>query len=322
VNRRTFVKTAAAAATLNLADQVSAAETGMYLTMRTQNGFWIPGTPPGTGGAVPLADWEGLARHAARLGFAGVDLPLLPSLQAGEEKVRAVLSELKLRTGFIAGRVNPFSGTEETFQTALKDFDEHCRFVKAIGCPRIMVVMRSSSDTPKDEWRKITLDRARAMSESMERHQVKIGFEFFGPLNARQQFKYEFIYKVPDAIEFCKDAGPNWGVCLDSWHWYLVGGTPEDIIAAGKSRINIVHIDDAKAQPAEDARDNQRLLPGEGVIPLVSMFQALIKIGYEGVVSPEPLGRFGPEVTADEAGRMTLASSIAVMKKAGVNIIQ
>ena len=40
-----------------------------------------------------------------------------------------------------------------------------------------MIVMRSSSDTPKDEWRKITLDRARAMSPAMERHGVKIGFE-------------------------------------------------------------------------------------------------------------------------------------------------
>jgi len=294
----------------------------MYITMRTQNGYWKPGSPPGTGGVLPLTDWEGLARSAARLGYGGVDLPLLPSLQAGEEKVRAVLSELKLKTGFIAGRVNPFRDDDATFQTSLKDFDDHCRFVQAIGCPRIMVVMRSSSDTPKDEWRKITLDRARAMSASLERHKVKMGFEFFGPLNARRQFKYEFIYKMPDAVEFCKEAGPNWGVCLDAWHWYHVGGTYDDIIAAGKSRINIVHIDDAKAQPPEDVRDAERLLPGEGVIPLTSMFQALIKIGYEGHVSPEPLGRFGPEVSADEAGRMTLASSVAVMKKAGVNVIQ
>jgi sugar phosphate isomerase/epimerase len=205
--------------------------------------------PAGDWRRAPLTDWEGLARSAARLGDGGVDLPLIPSLQAGEEKVRAVLSELKLKTGFIAGRVNPFSGDDATFQAAVKDFDDHCRFVRAIGCPRITLVMRSSSDTPKDDWRKITLDRAKAMSVSMERHRVQIGFEFLGPLHFRRQFKYEFIYKMPDAVEFCKDAGPNWGICLDAWHWYHAGGSYDDIIAAGKSRINVVHISDAKVQP-------------------------------------------------------------------------
>src|SRR5579872_7634235 len=98
MDRRTFIKTAAAgAATLDLANPAWAAESmGMYITMRTQNGFWTPGLPPGTGNPPILADWEGLARSAARNGYAGVDLPLVPSMQAGEEKVRAVLSELKL----------------------------------------------------------------------------------------------------------------------------------------------------------------------------------------------------------------------------------
>lgn len=318
MDRRTFMKAVAGSATLSLAGRASAAETGMYVSMRTQNGFWKPGTPPGTGGVLPTSDWEGLARSAARLGYGGVDFLLMPLLQAGEEKVRAVLSELKLKTGFVAGRVNPFGGDDATFQAALKDFDDHCRFVRAIGCPLMTLVMRSSSDTPKDEWRKITLDRARAMSVSMERHQVKMAFEFFGPLHYRTQFKYEFIYKMPEAIEWCKDAGPNWGVCLDSWHWYHAGGTYEDIIAAGKSRINSVHISDAKVQPPEEVRDSERLLPGAGVIPLTRMLEAAMKIGYEGHVSPEPLGWFGPEVTADEGGRIVLESALAVMKKAGV----
>jgi sugar phosphate isomerase/epimerase len=68
-------------------------------------------------------------------------------------------------------------------------------------------------------------------------------------------------------------------------------------------------------------KDSERLLPGEGIIPLTRMFQALMKIGYDGHISPEPLGRFGPDVTADEAGRKTLASSIAVMKTAGVKVV-
>lgn len=323
MDRRTFIAATAGAAALNLAAPARAADSkGMYITMRTQNGFWTPGLPAGTGNPPVLADWEGLARSAKRNGYGGVDLPFAPSLQAGADKVRAVLSELKLKTGFMQGRVNPFGrGDEAAFQEALKNWDEDCRFAAAIGCPRIMIVMRSSSDTPKDEWRKITLDRAKAMSPAMERHGVKIGFEFFGPAVARKQSKYEFIYKMPDAVAFAKEAGPNWGVCLDAWHWFLAGGTYQDIIDAGKSRIVMVHLDDAKMQAPDEYQDNQRLLPGEGIIPLDSFFKALEQIDYEGCVSPEPLGRFGADISADEAARMTLQTTTAAMKKAGVHII-
>jgi len=323
MDRRKFIKSAAiGAAALSLPNAAQAAGKGMYITMRTQNGFWSPGLPPGTGNPPVLSDWEGLCRSAARNGYGGVDLPLVPSLQAGPEKVRAVLSELKLKTGFLQGRVNPFGrGDETAFQASLKTWDDDCAFVSAIGCPRIMIVMRSSSDSPKDEWRKITLDRARAMSAAMERHGVKIGVEFFGPQNARSQSKYEFIYKMPEALEYCKEAGPNWGLCLDAWHWYLAGGTAQDIISAGNSRINVVHVDDAKMQAPEEYRDNTRMLPGEGIIPLDSFFQALDKINYEGHVSPEPLGRFGAEIGADEAARLTLQTTVVAMKKAGVKII-
>lgn len=324
MDRRAFIKTAAAgAATFNLTRPAWAADSkGMYVTMRTQNGFWTPGLPPGTGNPPVLADWEGLARSAARNGYAGVDLPLVPSMQAGAEKVRAVLSELKLKTGFMQGRVNPFGrGDEAAFQESLENWEEDCRYAAAIGCPRIMIVMRSSSDTPKADWRKITLDRAKAMSPAMERHGVKIGFEFFGPQVARTQSKYEFIYKMPDAIAFAKEAGPNWGVCLDAWHWFLAGGTYQDIIDAGKARITMVHIDDAKQLAPEAYQDNQRLLPGEGIIPLNEFLKALEEIDYEGCVSPEPLGRFSADINADEAARMTLQTTVAVMKKAGVRII-
>jgi sugar phosphate isomerase/epimerase len=91
-----------------------------------------------------------------------------------------------------------------------------------------------------------------------------------------------------------------------------------DIIAAGKSRIVSVHVSDAKKQPPEEVRDNQRLLPGEGIIDLVGFFQALQKIGYEDAVSPEPIGRVPPGTPPEEGARMGLESTLKVMRKAGV----
>ena len=209
---------------------------------------------------------------------------------------------------------------EVAFKASMNGFNDVCAFAAAFGCPRLMFRLNSSAAIPKDEWRKIALDRARAMSVVMERHQVKMGIEFSGPMHYRTQFKYETIYRVPETLEFCKEAGLNWGLVLDSWHWYHAGGTYEDIVAAGKSRITVVHISDSKPLAADQVRDSERILPGEGIIPLDRFFEGLKKIGYEGHVSPEPLGRFGPEVTADEAAKMTLATTVAVMKKARVKM--
>lgn len=320
VTRRSFLQTISAFAALGSPSLAAAAGKGMFVTMRTQNGYWKPGTPAGTGGVVPVADWEGLARGAARLGYGGVDLPLAPAMQAGADKVRAVLSELKLKTGFLGSRVSPFTADETAFQTSLKTFDDICLFARTIGCPRLMLFMMPSTNMTKEEWRKITLDRAKAMSESMDKHRVTMAIEFVGPMHFRKQLRNEFIYKMPETVEFCKEAGANWGVTLDSWHWYHAGGTYEDIVAAGKSRITVVHISDSKPLPAEQVRDSERILPGEGIIPLDRFFEGLKKIGYEGHVSPEPLGRFGAEVTADEAAKITLATTISVMKKAKVKM--
>ena len=92
-----------------------------------------------------------------------------------------------------------------------------------------------------------------------------------------------------------------------------------DILAAGKSRIVSVHVSDARKQPPEEVRDNQRLMPGEGIIDLVGFFQALQKIGYQDAVSPEPLGRIPQDMSPEDSARLALETTSAVMRKAGVN---
>jgi sugar phosphate isomerase/epimerase len=69
--------------------------------------------------------------------------------------------------------------------------------------------------------------------------------------------------------------------------------------------------------PPEQIRDNERLLPGEGVINLVGFFQALKEIGYEDAVSVEVFGRT-KDMTPEEGARAGLESARAVMRKAGV----
>jgi sugar phosphate isomerase/epimerase len=184
-----------------------------------------------------------------------------------------------------------------------------------------MAVMLPSSNQPRDEFWKTTQRRAAQMAASMNRHGVHIGIEFLGPEYLRFRLPYAFIWKMSDTLQWCKEAGANWGFILDSWHWHWAGATTDDILAAGRSRIAYVHLSDARRMRPEDVRDNMRLFPGEGVIDFNGFFRALERIGYDSGVSPEPLGRVPASMSPQEASAIALKTTRAVMEKAGVTII-
>jgi sugar phosphate isomerase/epimerase len=81
-----------------------------------------------------------------------------------------------------------------------------------------------------------------------------------------------------------------------------------------------VHVQaaDAPKLPPEDIRDNERLMPGEGVIDFREFFAALKKIGYNDGVSPEIFGRGLKDIDPEEGASLGLKTTKEVMQKAGV----
>lgn len=262
-------------------------------------------------------DWPEFVRLAGRLGYGGVDVNLDAAKQQGVEKTRALLQELKLRPGVIGFPVR-FTADDAAFYEGMKQLSETAEFAAAIDCPRMMAVMPPSSATPKAEFRQLLKDRLSAVSEVLLRSKARLGLEFLGPLHFRMRQPYEFIWRMDELLQFATECGPAIGLTLDAWHWHHARASAADILAAGKSRIVHVHVSDAKAQPPEEVRDNQRLMPGEGVIGLITFFRSLAKTGYSDAVSPEPLGRVGPTMSAEEGARLGLETTVAVMKRADV----
>jgi len=182
--------------------------------------------------------------------------------------------------------------------------------------------MLPSSPLPKDEQRKIYLDRLSASAAILARDKVRLGLENVSPVHLRKLNKYEFIYKMPEMLQLAKDCGPNCGMLLDSWHWHHSGATPADIVAAGKEGIVHVHLADAPKIPPEDIRDNQRLLPGEGVLDWKGFFGALQKIGYADAVAPEVFGRGIKEMGPQEGAWEGLKYARDVMRSAGLAAVR
>jgi sugar phosphate isomerase/epimerase len=264
-------------------------------------------------GRVP---WPDFARLAAKTGFPGTDVMLKPAMAAGAPATNQLLAELKIRPAVFDFPVE-FRKDEATFQASLAQLDEAAAFAAAIHCPRMMTYIMPSSDTPKNELHKLYLQRFTESARILARHHVRLGLEFLGPLEFRKAHKYEFIWRMPDMLAFAKECGPNVGLLLDSWHWHHAGATTADILAAGRERIVHVHFNDAPNLPPEQIHDNQRLLPGEGVINLTGFLQALEKIGYGDALSVEVFGRT-KDMTPEAAAKAGLDSALAVFRKAGV----
>jgi sugar phosphate isomerase/epimerase len=307
LSRREFLaRTAVAGVALGVGRRVAAApNTGMFVSLNSS--------------LVGKVDWPAFAQLAAQVGYGGTDVSLDGVKREGAEATRTLFKNLNIRPGILGLPVR-FTADEAAFQEGLKQLGDAAALAAAIDCPRMQTVMPPSSATPKEEYRKIIKDRVVAMAEVLQKSKVRLGLEFLGPLHFRARQPHEFIWKMDELLAFAKECAPNVGLVLDAWHWHHAGATAADIIAAGKSRIVTVHVSDAKQQPAEEVRDNQRLMPGEGVIDLTTFFKSLQKIGYADAVSPEPIGRVPPTMTPEEGARLGLETTVAVMKRAGVKV--
>lgn len=261
--------------------------------------------------------WPDSAALAAEAGFPGVDLGLVTAFKQGLEPSHAILKQYSLKPAAVDLPVD-FRKDDATFQKGMQTLPDLSAFAAALGCPRMVTYLLSSSDKPKAEQRKILLDRFRAVSDVLARSHVRLGLEFLGPLHIRKAQPYEFIWRMDEMLAFAKECGSNCGLLLDTWHWHHAGATTDDILAAGKDRIVHVHFNDAAKQAPEDVRDNQRLLPGEGIINLKGCLQALKKIGYDDALSVEVFGRGLKEMPVNEAARLGFEAATRVMREAGV----
>jgi sugar phosphate isomerase/epimerase len=238
-------------------------------------------------------------------------------MKEGLDATRALFADIKIKPAYCGLPVSA-TGPEENYKKGMDGLEEAAKFANAIGCNRMTSVMPSGTRADPEELRKTAKERLTAIGQVLARNNIRLGLEFLGPLHIRSNQPHEFIWRMNDMLAFAKECGPNIGLLLDAWHWHHAGATVDDIIKAGKSRIVVVHVADAAKKTPEEVRDNERLMPGEGVINLVGFFQALKKIGYTDSVSPEPLGRVPRDTPPEEGAKLGLETTLAVMKKAGV----
>jgi len=80
---------------------------------------------------------------------------------------------------------------------------------------------------------------------------------------------------------------PNLGICLDAFHFYVGPSKLEDLAYLSPRNLFHVQLSDLADVPREFASDSQRILPGDGDIPLAPIIDHLKQIKYDGYVALE-----------------------------------
>ena len=128
---------------------------------------------------------------------------------------------------------------------------------------------------------------------------IRIAFEFLGfgdcPINTPA-----IAAETVDGIEAVE-------LVLDSCHWHASGSQP--LNAYPVDRLALVHLNDAPDKPPREIEDEDRVLPGEGVIKLTTLLGDLKARNYTG---PWSLETFNPTYWKDDPEALARRGRVAI----------
>jgi sugar phosphate isomerase/epimerase len=120
----------------------------------------------------------------------------------------------------------------------------------------------------------------RQAAQEAERSGVRLALEF--------QARAAVGNNLQTAAALVEEAGsPFLGLCFDAFHYYVGPSKTEDLGLLSRENLFHVQLCDLSDTPREFATDSDRILPGDGDIPLAPLIEQLRRIGYDRLVSIE-----------------------------------
>jgi sugar phosphate isomerase/epimerase len=233
-------------------------------------------------------------------------------------KLHALLTEhdvTPIHCGWSAG----LRSSRASFAAALPRTAEEMVFVAAYGCKggTLVLPFRREPGVP-DPDEGDTLDRIGQIADLAAANGLKIVLEFVG-LHIPDAPAHTYRDLAATLGVLARVDRPNVGVLLDSYHWYLSGGTADAIAAIPAGMPLFVHINDAPPGDVAALDDSMRLLPGEGVIDLTAFLDAIAACGYDGPVSVELFSERLRAMPPEEAARRAYDTTAAAITRAAAH---
>lgn len=194
--------------------------------------------------------------------------------------------------------------------TSLETWKKRCDQFSSLGLPRIYCPSITNRRVTKNDF-KATPDCIRESGDIAKQYNITAMIEF-----ARTS---THLATLTSSLKVIREAAhPNVKPMMDFFHFWSGLSKFEDLDMLQRGELFHAHFQDVADVPKELYDNSSRLIPGDGVSPLVKILRKLAEKGYAGSLSVE---LFLPELQNGdpyETARQIKEKSEAVMRKARV----
>jgi sugar phosphate isomerase/epimerase len=210
----------------------------------------------------------------------------------------------------VIGLWNAIPPTREQFDNSLVDSRRRMKQAAAIGAQHIQTIPQ-----PERPWREF--DPFWAAARYRELLEIGLNEYDINPAMIFVQF-LEGARTMGQAAQIALDADhPKAKIIPDVFHMYIGGSGFNGLKRLRGDFLAIFQFNDAPANPPkEQLKDEHRVYPGDGILPLTQCLQDLVTIGYTGCVSLE---LYNPTYWAqdhEQVARTGLEKTLAVIEAA------
>lgn len=223
---------------------------------------------------------------------------------------RKVLSDNGLTA--VHGTVGQYGLIEpnDKHAAALETLKKRLEMFSALGVKKVYTTSTGGQKLALDDYTTVA-NQARAVGEVAKTFDTIFSVEFVRTS--------QYMSTLLTALKAARQAAhPNFGVMFDFYHFWSGNNKLEDMDQIRPGEIQHVHFQDVPDIPRELFDNNTRVIPGDGVAPVVPMLKKLAEKGYAGPLSVElfiPKFRDGSPF---ETAREIRQKCEAVMARAGV----
>jgi 4-hydroxyphenylpyruvate dioxygenase len=195
------------------------------------------------------------------------------------EAFRQLLSDHEMQAEVVSFQGGLLASQADSRREAWELFQRRLELCRNLGVKTVVI----ACDVPRP------LDQAALERTQLSLTQIAQACGMQG-LRAALEFQASAAFgnNIQTAVALISEvASPHLGICFDAFHYYCGPSKTEDLGYLTAQNLFHVQLCDLADVPRELAADRDRILPGEGDIPLTQLVEHLKQIQYQGAVSIE-----------------------------------
>ena len=175
------------------------------------------------------------------------------------------------------------------FSAQMENWKKRCEQFATLGSTKIYCPSTTNRMIKEEDYKTVP-DAIREAGDVAKQHNLIGMIEF-----ARSS---TLIATLTTSLKVIREAGhPNVRPMLDTYHFWSGMGKFEDLDLLKPGELAHVHFNDTPDIPRELLGQATRVIPGDGVAPMVRILKKLAEKGYDGALSVE---LFIPELQAGD----------------------